>query len=165
MLSEFVNKITGIPIDTCDAFVSLFIAIPLGVIYNKLFSYIANNTKIPFSQQKLYRCLYSIITTLYLMWMYLDWFGITNILFSIILAYSLVKVFKPSVKLSVVIFVINIIHLLIWYVTNRFYFSRFFFFFFFFIFFFIWFLIIFFFFSFFFFFFHKFKFKFHNYNL
>jgi len=141
MLSEFVNKITGIPIDTCDAFVSLFIAIPLGVIYNKLFSYIANNTKIPFSQQKLYRCLYSIITTLYLMWMYLDWFGITNILFSIILAYSLVKVFKPSVKLSVVIFVINIIHLLIWYVTNRFYFSRFFFFF------------------------HKFKFKFHNYNL
>jgi len=120
MLSEIVNKITGIPIDACDAFVSLFVALPLGVIYNKLFSHIANNTNIPFSQQKLYRCLYCIITTLYLMWMYLDWFGITNILLSIVLAYALVKIFKPSVKLSVTIFVINIIHLLICHIHRQF---------------------------------------------
>ncbi|ORX50422.1 MBOAT-domain-containing protein [Piromyces finnis] len=120
MLSEFVNKLTGLPVDACDAFVSLFIAIPIGAIYNKLFSYIEINTKIPKNQQRFYRCLYSIITTLYLMWMYLDWFGIANILLSIIITYGLIKIFKPSFKLSVVVFVINIIHLLFCHIHRQF---------------------------------------------
>ena len=116
MLSELVNEITGLPIESCDAFISLFVAIPIGIVYNKLFSYIANNTKIPESQQRLYRCLYIIIITIYLMFVYLSWFGIVNILISIVFTYGLIKIFKPSLKLSIVILVYSIIHLLYWYV-------------------------------------------------
>jgi len=120
MLSELVCKITGLPIDSCDAFISLFAAIPIGIAYNKLFSYIANNTKIPESQQRLYRCIYIISITLYLMFIYLTWFGIINILISIVLTYGLIKIFKPSLKLSVLILVGNIIHLLFWYMLYMF---------------------------------------------
>jgi len=120
MLSELVNKITGLPIESCDAFISLFVAIPIGIVYNKLFSYIANNTKIPESQQRLYRCLYIIIITIYLMFVYLSWFGIVNILISIVFTYGLIKIFKPSLKLSIVILVCSIIHLLYCHIHRQF---------------------------------------------
>jgi len=120
MLSKIIHKITGLPLDSCEAFISLFIALPIGIAYNKLFAYIANNTKIPEHQQKLYRCIFISSITLFLMWVYLDWFGITNILLSIIITYGLVYIFKPSLKLSIAVFIINITHLLFCHIHRQF---------------------------------------------
>eukprot|EP00833_Pecoramyces_ruminatium_P006301 jgi/Orpsp1_1/1180333/evm.model.c7180000072985.1 len=120
MLSKLISNITGLPVDSCDAFISLFIAIPIGILYNKVFAHLAKNSTIPEVKQRMYRCLFICGVTLFLMWVYLDWFGIFNILLSIIVTYSLVKIFKPSLKLSIVVFVINIIHLLYCHIHRQF---------------------------------------------